>query len=282
MLESDFNFYQKILLEKSGLALNIDKSYLLDTRLTPIAQSLGYSSLDAMTSYLKASMDPVIIKQIVETMTTNETSFFRDIKPFNILRDTILPYIIESKKHDKNIRIWSAACSSGQEAYSIAMTIAEMNIAKEFGARILGTDISDEIVKQAQSGIYNQFEIQRGLSIQQMLKYFTQVETNWQIKNEIKVMTQFRNCNLLDIKNVHETFDIIFCRNVLIYFNQETKLQALQNLAKHLAPNGVLVLGACETVMGMNSPFEGFNNIHGFYTLKKEEIMSGVQRASTV
>lgn len=266
MDDSDFQFYQKILLDHSGLALTPEKTYLLNTRLTPVAQNLGYPSLDEMTKSVRSSLNPAAVSAIVQAMTTNETSFFRDTKPFQYLKDKVFPYFLKRNEMTKTLRIWSAACSAGQEPYSIAM------LAKDFFAdkpgwnyHIVATDIADEILQQARNGVYNQFEIQRGLTIQMVVKNFTQKETNWEIKDDLKKNVTFKKFNLLDPMEGLGPFDIIFCRNVLIYFNAEMKEGVLNKMAKRLNKDGFLFLGACETVMGMKTPFKpsaGMTGVH--------------------
>jgi chemotaxis protein methyltransferase CheR len=270
--EIDFQFYQRILLEKSGLALSIDKTYLLHARLTPVAQSLGFPALEQMTAALRFAPDANIIKRVVEAMTTNETLFFRDAKPFLHLRDVILPKLIQQNEYKKTIRIWCAACSSGQEPYSVAMVLDEFFQNRPgWTCQIVGTDISDEVLTQARKGEYSQFEIQRGLTIQMMMKYFTKQDDDWFVKDKLKSMVQFMPANLLANMSNLGMFDIIFCRNVLIYFNKETKEKALDKIGPHLAPEGTLLLGASETLMGLNTPFEALPDFNASYVLKKHK-----------
>jgi len=270
MTEMDFQFYQKILLEKSGLALSVDKIYLLHTRLTPVAQSLGYPALEQMTAALRFAPDATIINRVVEAMTTNETLFFRDAKPFLHLRDVLLPKLLQQNEHKKTIRIWCAACSSGQEPYSVAMVLDEFFQNKPgWTSQIIGTDISDEVLTQARKGEYSQFEIQRGLTIQMMMKYFTKQGDDWFVKDKLKSMVQFMPANLLTNMSNLGMFDIIFCRNVLIYFNKETKEKVLERVAPHLTTGGTLILGASENLMGLQTPFEALPEFNASYTLKK-------------
>lgn len=265
----DFEYYQRMLQEKSGLSLSADKSYLLETRLTPIASSLGYESLGSFTQDLRSTSNPALIRNVVEAMTTNETSFFRDTKPFSNLIE-LLPEIMQAKKDRKQIRIWSAACSSGQECYSIAMALNDYFADKPgWTIQILGTDISQEMLTQARRGEYSQFEIQRGLSIQTMLKYFTQEGSVWRIKENMRNMVQFQYANLLENFAHTGAFDIVFCRNVLIYFNNETKTKALNNIAQRMSGDSLLFLGACETAINLPVPFENVAGKHGILRLKQ-------------
>ncbi len=268
----DFDFYKDLLYEKSGLSLTSDKSYLLDSRLTPISKKHGYDSLEAMTMALRALNNPDLINDIVEAMTTNETSFFRDSRPFDTFKDAVLPYLLEKKKTERRLRIWSAACSSGQEAYSLAMILKEQeSLLAGWKIEIVGTDISHDIVQRAREGVYSQFEVQRGLPIQLLMKYFTQVEDRWQIKDDIKKMVSFRYFNLLDNLSPLGTFDIIFCRNVLIYFDAPLKTQVFTNMAKLMSHDGFLFLGGAETVMGFTEDFQPLKQYRGLYGLQNTE-----------
>lgn len=271
MNDADFQFYQKLLLEKSGLALSPDKAYLLYTRLSPLAKTMGHASLDAMTAALRISLPISLVNQIVEAMTTNETLFFRDAKPFQHLRDVVLPNLIQQKEASKTIRIWCAACSSGQEPYSIAMVLDEFFQNRPgWTCQIVGTDISDEVLTQARKGEYSQFEIQRGLTIQMMIKYFTKQDDNWLIKDNLKNMVQFMPLNLLGGMAHLGTFDIVFCRNVLIYFNKETKEKVLTAISQRMMGSSTLFLGATETLLGLATPLQAAPEFNGAYTLKKQ------------
>ncbi|MCB1556248.1 MAG: protein-glutamate O-methyltransferase CheR [Alphaproteobacteria bacterium] len=268
----DFDFYKDFLYKKSGLSLTSDKSYLLDSRLTPIARQFGYASLDAMTTTLRAVPPQDLVKAVVEAMTTNETSFFRDSKPFDTFRDTVLPYLLKKRATTKRLRIWSAACSSGQEAYSLAMLLKEKaNLTAGWTIEIMGTDISEDIVAQAQKAEYSQFEVQRGLPIMLLMKYFTQVGDRWQLRDDIKSMVKFKYFNLLDNMAALGTFDIIFCRNVLIYFDPPLKKQVFEGMARQLSDDGFLFLGGAETIMGFTETFKPLGQYRGLYGLTKTE-----------
>jgi len=253
---SDFSFYQELLLKKSGLSLNEDKNYLLHSRLNPIAAKLGYEDLSGFTNDLKTKLDVKIIEDVVEAMTTNETSFFRDDKPFKVF-ESLLGQVMEGKQSSKKIRIWSAACSSGQEAYSLAITLREV-FKSHPGWRyeIIGTDISERVLERARLGEYSQFEVQRGLSDKLARENFIQKGKNWQVNPELKSNVRFQSSNLLNSFDNLGQFDFIFCRNVLIYFNQQTKEQVLRKMANALSPGGFLFLGACETVLGLDIPLK--------------------------
>ncbi len=253
MTPMEFEFLAALLKKRSGLALTRDKDYLLESRLKSVARKFDHESLSAMVRAMQVSPPKEdMLKEITEAMTTNESMFFRDNKPFVSLRQKILPALTTQRAGEK-LAIWSAACSHGQEPYSIAMTLEEEK-AKLAGCsyQILATDLDTQVLKKAAEGVYTQFEVQRGLPIQLLLKYFTQRDSNsWQINEALKKNIQFRQYNLLDSFGTLGKFDIIMCRNVLIYFDEATKRDVLARLAAALSPHGVLFLGSAETVIGM-------------------------------
>ncbi|HEU4839141.1 MAG TPA: protein-glutamate O-methyltransferase CheR [Micavibrio sp.] len=262
---NDFDLYKDLLKEKSGLTLTPDKSYLLDSRLTPVARKWNFTNLEAMTMALHGVPSPNLIKDVVEAMTTNETSFFRDSKPFDQFRDVILPHFMKSRP-SKRVRIWCAASSTGQEPYSLAMIIKEQ-AAKMPGWRfeIVATDIDTIVLESAKKGEYSQFEVQRGLPIRMLMKYFEQKGDRWLLRKDIKSMVQFNHFNLLEPMAALGKFDIVFCRNVLIYFDRETKAKVLQNMAELLPEDGFVVLGGAETVLGVTDAFKPMENARGIY-----------------
>ncbi len=262
----DFDLFSTLLKQRSGLLLSKDKIYLLESRLLPVARKWGLKSLDELASSVRSRRDEPLLRDITEAMTTNESSFFRDTKPFDQFRKHLLPNFISSRKSKSQLRLWSAASSSGQEAYSLAMILAEEG-AKMPGWRleIIGTDLSGEMVERAKSGIYTQFEVQRGMPITQLVKFFTQQNDKWQINQQLRQMVQFREMNLLGDYGSLGLFDVIFCRNVLIYFDPPTKTQVLSRIAAHLAPDGILYLGGAETVLGVSDKFRPFKSLPGAY-----------------
>lgn len=262
---TDFDMYRDLLHEKSGLVLTQDKSYLLESRLKPISKQWGYDTLDAMTMALQGVPDPALIKDIVEAMTTNETSFFRDTRPFDIFKQTVLSFMKDNRK-TKKIRIWCAAASSGQEPYTLAIILKEM--ATEFPGwtfEIIATDISTEILDQAREGRYTQFEVQRGLPIQLLMKYFAQDGDHWQLNKDVRKMVTYKEFNLLNPMAGMGNFDVILCRNVLIYFDDETKKMVLGNLTKQLVDDGFLFLGGAETVLGICDALKPVPGQRGLY-----------------
>jgi chemotaxis protein methyltransferase CheR len=268
----DFDFLRKMLRERSGLVLSAEKQYLAESRLVPVARRHAIATLGELIGKLKANDNASLALEVVEAMTTNETFFFRDKLPFDHFRDTVLPALITARAREKRIRIWCAAASSGQEPYSIAMILREFN-AQLAGYRteIIATDISGEVLARAKAGIYSQFEVQRGLPIHQLVKYFSQVGENWQIAPEIRAMVQFRPLNLLKDFSALGTFDMVFCRNVLIYFDQDTKIQVLNRLARQMAEPSFLALGAAETVVGLTDAFKPMPDRRGLYVPNPEK-----------
>jgi len=262
----DFELYKELLYDKSGLVITPDKSYLLDSRLTPIAKKWDYPTIDAMTIALRSFPDQSLIKDIIEAMTTNETSFYRDMKPFYYFENVILPYLKETKSATRKIKIWCAAASSGQEPYTLAMLLKECAPKMPgWTFEIRATDISDEILDNAKKGLYTQFEVQRGLPITHLMKYFTQAEDKWQINDDVKSMIKFENFNLLKSMAGLGSFDVIFCRNVLIYFDDKTKNEVLTKMANLLPNDGFVILGGAETVLGICDKFVPLDNARGLY-----------------
>src|SRR6476661_3819758 len=238
----DYEFLRKLLKERSGLDLSSDKQYLVESRLTPLARRVGLSGIAELVQKIRSGTE-TLTSEVVEAMTTNETFFFRDKIPFDHLKEAVLPELIQARAARKSLRIWCAASSTGQEPYSIAMLVKEMPALAGWRFEIVGTDLSQEVLEKSKAGIYSQFEVQRGLPIQLLVKYFTQIGELWQISSEIRGMVQHKQLNLLQDFSHLGKFDVIFCRNVLIYFDQDTKIKIFDRLAKALEPDGVLALG---------------------------------------
>jgi len=270
MKVEDFDMFCTMLRQRSGLVLTPDKAYLLESRLMPVARKWGLKGLDELAATVRSKRDEALLRDITEAMTTNESSFFRDQKPFDQFKAVVLPTLLASRAAKRTIRIWSAACSSGQEAYSLSMLLNEEG-PKLAGWRIeiIGTDLSGEMVNKAKAGLYTQFEVQRGLPITHLVKYFKQVGDKWQLNDDIRNRVQFREYNLLTDLTPLGQFDVIFCRNVLIYFDQPTKGKVLESMAKLLPPDGVLYLGGAETVLGITEKFKPMEGQRGLYVLAK-------------
>lgn len=267
MNSQDFQLFSTLVRDRSGLVLTEDKVYLLESRLVPLARQRGLNTLEDLANELRRSNDEKLKEDITDAMTTNETFFFRDNKPFDIFKENILPHLLATRTNTKTLRIWNAACSTGQEPYSIAMLLKE-EAAKMAGWRveILATDISNEVLEKAKSGLYSQFEVQRGLPIQLLIKYFQQMGEMWQIDSSIRAMVKFKKVNLLENFSILGGFDVIFCRNVLIYFDHATKAQVLAQMHKILARDGALFLGGAETVLGICDDLNPVSGLRGVYT----------------
>ena len=265
MTPPDYEYLRKYLKDHSGLDLSADKQYLIESRLLPLARRAGLSGISDLVQKMKGG-SAALNTQVVEAMTTNEAFFFRDKVPFEHFRDLIMPHLLASRANRKTVRIWCAAGSTGQEPYSLAMSLKEMG-AQLAGWRveIIATDLSQEVLEKSRAGLYSQFEVQRGLPIQMLIKYFKQVGELWQIDAEIRAMVQHRQLNLLHDFSQLGVFDVIFCRNVLIYFDQETKMQVFNRLAKAMEPDGFLMLGAAETVVGLTTVFKPVAERRGVY-----------------
>jgi chemotaxis protein methyltransferase CheR len=263
----DYDFLRRLLRERSGLVLSADKQYLVESRLVPVARRAGLAGLADLVQKLRDAGAEQLVTEVVEAMTTNESFFFRDKLPFEHFRETIMPTLMTARALQRRIRIWCAASSTGQEPYSIAMLLKEMgDLVAGWRIEIIATDISCEVLEKAKAGIYSQFEVQRGLPIQQLVKYFTQIGDTWQISPEIRAMVQYRPFNLLADFAHLGVFDVVFCRNVLIYFDRETKAGVLERIARITERDGYLMLGAAETVVGLTESFKPVNDRRGLYT----------------
>ena len=269
---SPYEVISSLVRARSGLVLGSDKLYLMETRLAPILQKEGLRDLAMLADYLRsptqAAHGAELMHEVVEAMTTNETLFFRDIKIFKHLRQQVLPRLHRSRQAGKPFRIWSAAASTGQEAYSVAMTFAESrDLLPGRRAEILGTDIAREPIQRAREGRYSQFEVQRGTPVQLLIKYFEKEGDGWKVKDDLRTFVQFLQWNLLEDISALGTFDVVFCRNVLIYFDNIIKTRVLSAIARRLAPDGVLYLGSAETVLGLTTEFTPLATDRGVYML---------------
>ncbi len=262
----DFEVFQILLKDVSGLSIDQGKMYLLQSRLRPLLVEHNLASISELARAVKTNPKSPLAWIVVEAMTTNETSFFRDVRPFDLFKDHIMPEIMKDGRKRK-IRIWSAACSSGQEPYSLAMIIKEQKwIEQGWQFEIFATDISHDILKTAKDAVYSQFEVQRGLPIQMLVKYFTQHDGNkWHVNDDIKRMVNYKQFNLLHSMAGFGTFDIIFCRNVLIYFDPETKADVLQKMHALQKPEGFLLLGGAESVIGVTKVYKSVEGQRGLY-----------------
>ena len=269
MNSANFEFLANLLLKKSGHVLSPEKGYLLDSRLGPIARKEGLSSVEELVQSMRTGNDQRLSWAVTEAMTTNETFFFRDRTPFDLFKSEVIPHLAENRRPGSKARIWCAAASAGQEPYSLAMILREERSAlRGVQMDILASDISDKVIEKAKAGLYSQFEVQRGLPVQLLVKYFQKQGDLWQVDPSLRQNISFKTFNLLNSFQTLGTFDVVFCRNVLIYFNRQTKTDILNRIASRLAPDGFLFLGAAETVLGLTDAFEPVAGKRGLYKRK--------------
>lgn len=269
MTPAEFDYMRQMLKEASGLVLSEKKQYLLESRLAPVMRDEEFESLSELIARIKAPGSEKLRESVVQAMTINESFFFRDKTPFENFTNIMLPALMASPRAgNKQLRIWCAAASTGQEPYSLAILLKEMeDQLRGWNIEIIGTDLSQEVLEKAKAGLYSQFEVQRGLPIQLLVKYFQQTGSLWQIDSAIRSMVTYKHFNLLTDYSALGTFDVIFCRNVLIYFDPPTKSDMLKRMAARMRPNGYLVLGAAETVIGISDDFKPVPDARGLYAL---------------
>jgi chemotaxis protein methyltransferase CheR len=277
---ADLDLIARIVRDRSGIVLTPDKAYLVESRMLPVLRRWEFASLTQLAAALRDRPAEGLIEQVVEAMTTNESFFFRDVRPFEQLRDYVLPALIKARAHHRTIRIWSAACSSGQEPYSIAMTLCEMASLTGWKVEIVATDLSQEMLERAEQAIYSQFEVQRGVDVHTLIKYFQQSGERWHILPKVRRYVTFRPFNLLNDPSVLGRFDLVFCRNVLIYFDQETKGKVLERIAKQMPDDGMLFLGGAETVLGVTDAFRMIDGQRGLYAPARGKELVGTASAA--
>ena len=254
--EAEFTYISDMVRTRSAIVLEPGKEYLVEARLAPLVRELGLESIGALVTKLRLGTGG-LADRVTEAMTTNETSFFRDVAPFQALRTSVLPSLVEARKVQRSLRIWCAASSSGQEPYSIAMTIEDaFPQLRDWNLQIIATDLSPAMVERGRSGVYKALEVNRGLPAPMLIKYFTKVGVDYELKAEIRSMVDFSELNLIGAWPAFPTFDIVFLRNVLIYFDVETKRTIFGRVKRLLAPDGFLFLGAAETTMNIDDGFE--------------------------
>jgi chemotaxis protein methyltransferase CheR len=266
MTPHDYEYLRRLLKARSGLVLSSEKHYLVESRLLPVARRHGLPSLTGFVARLRGPDAEPLIVEVVEAMTTNESFFFRDKVPFDHFRETIMPALLSARAESRRIRIWCAAAATGQEPYSIAIALKEM--AKDLRGwriEIIASDLSTDVLEKARSGVYSQFEVQRGLPALMLIKYFAQVGETWHIAPEIRSMVKFMPLNLLHDFAHLGRFDVVLCRNVLIYFDQATKIGVLERIADISDRDGFLVLGGAETVVGLTNRFRPIPDKRGVY-----------------
>ena len=265
MNQADYDHFCALLKTRSGIDLGPDKAYLLQSRLAVVAQSGGFADVPALLAGLRRAPSGVLVEAVVDAMTTNETFFFRDSTPFDQFRQAVLPKLYEAR-NGMPLRIWCGACSTGQEPYSLAMILEEEKAKyPRLRADIVGTDLSDRCLAKAKTGIYSQFEVQRGLPVQMLVKYFDKLDATFQVKPFLRQQVSWRKLNLLDSFRAMGRFDVVFLRNVLIYFDRPTKTQVLEAVTSVMADDGALFLGAAETVLGITDRLRASATHRGLY-----------------
>ncbi len=251
----NYRFLQEHIYSQVGIVLEEDKHYLFESRLTPIIRRLGLGTIDDLCALLKATCQTEISRQVVEAMTTNETYFFRDPAQYEAIRTVLLPRLIEERRDTKKLRFWSAAASTGQEAYSLAMRLVEAGLS-DWNVQILATDFSSKVLERARSGKYQQIEVNRGLPAALLVKYFRQSGAEWQLSEQVRRMVVFEMIDLRNSMRALGPFDLVFCRNVMIYFDMQTKKNILKELHGTMLRGGWLMLGGVETAFGVEEFFE--------------------------
>jgi chemotaxis protein methyltransferase CheR len=255
LTQAEFTFVSQLVRKEASIVLAPGKEYLVEARLIPVAREVGAQSVNDFLTELQRRPNPLNQRRIVDALTTNETSWFRDREPFAALTDVVLPELIKARASTRKLRFWSAASSSGQEAYSLAMLLSE-NLPPGWNYEIMGTDISTEMVKRAETAQYSQVEVNRGLPASQLVQYFERAGAHWRITPALRRNVSFRLMNLTAPLPALQPFDVVFLRNVLIYFDVAVKRTVLQNVSRLLRPDGWLFLGAAETTIGIDDNYE--------------------------
>jgi len=271
MTTEEFEYICQLVRDRSAIVLEAGKEYLVETRLTPLARQLQLGSVGELIGQLRAAPNNGLHTRVVEAMVTTETAFFRDRDPFESLRTTVLPALLRRRECERQLSVWSAACSAGQEPYSFAILLRRyFPQLAGWKIHILATDLSGEAISRAREARYNQVEINRGLPATLMVRYFRQTGTTWQLVDEIREAVEFREMNLAQSWPSLPRMDIVLLRNVMIYFHVETKKTILRRMAKQLRPDGYLLLGSAETTLNLDSSFQRVENVKGgFYQLVK-------------
>jgi len=251
----NYRFLQAQVYSQTGIVLDADKHYLFESRLTPIVRQLGLGSINDLCTLINATRETQVARQVVEAMTTNETYFFRDPAHYDAIRTVLLPRLKEERRDTKKLRFWSAAASTGQEAYSLAMLLLENGLS-DWNVQILGTDFSSQVLDRARSGKYQQIEVNRGLPAALLVKHFRRAGVDWQLSDPVRKLATFETIDLRKNMRALGPFDLVFCRNVMIYFDAETKKNILRELHGTLFRGGWLLLGGAETAFGVEEWFE--------------------------
>jgi chemotaxis protein methyltransferase CheR len=273
MKPEDFSYLAELVRRRSGLALPAHKAPFIESRLASVMRRFGFRSTSALINELRHGHD-ALARAVSEAMTTNESSFFRDKATFDKFRDVVLPPLISARASSKRLRIWCAACAAGQEAYSIAMILSDLKLpAKRWSIDLFATDLSAEMIARAELGVYPLYEVQRGLATRKLAAHFTQEGTSWRVHENLRRMITFRQFNLLDSYGWLDDLDVVFCRNVLLYFDRRTKVSVLERIAEILAPDGTLLLGHTETPDIVPKTFAPLARAPEFYVRARQPVL---------
>lgn len=282
MTPQTFNYFRELVLAKSAIVLEPGKEYLVESRLGPYARQLGFPSIDELATDMAKTPFGTIHRNAVEAMTTNETSFYRDMHPFEALKTSVIPEIMARKAAEKELNIWCAAASTGQEPYSVAMLLREhFPELRNWKLNFIATDLSSAVLAKARSGKYTQLEVNRGLPAPMLVKHFTKTGMEWQVSDDLRGMVDFRELNLIERWPAMPKPDIVLIRNVLIYFDVPTKREILKRVRGIMSPNGYLMLGSAETTMAIDDQFERVQFARGVtYRLANAATLSTTTRAA--
>jgi len=276
MMAHETDIIRQLVKDASGMTFSADKAYLIESRLLPVVQRHNLASVSDLVAQLKRPDHAILLKAVVDALTINETSFLRDGRPFETLRRYVVPELVKSNADTRSFRIWCAAASTGQEPYSVAMSLAEERARLGgFNYQIIGTDISPSALKRANEARYSMFEMSRGLPEPLRSRYFDQIGDSWTAKASIRAPITFSEHNLVADAARFGSFDVVFCRNVLIYFDLPTKQKVLDQIFRRLRPGGYLLLGAAETIIGISEQFRIVPGYSGLYRSTKGETPKG-------
>jgi chemotaxis protein methyltransferase CheR len=254
---SDFDYIRDVVRRHSAIVLDPGKEYLVESRLVPLARKEGEQSIASLVARMRAEKTGVLTGRVVDAMTTNETSFFRDNHPFDAMKELVLPQLVRARASERRLSIWCGASSSGQEPYSLTMLLKDvLTTHPGWSASLLATDLSTEMLERTRAGVYTQLEVNRGLPVAMLVRHFDKVGTQWQVKPDLRAMVKTRPLNLAVPFPPIGTFDVVFLRNVLIYFDAATKKAVLQRVRQVLRPDGYLFLGGAETTLGIDDAFD--------------------------
>jgi chemotaxis protein methyltransferase CheR len=267
----DFSYLAQVVRRRSGLVLTEKKTHMIETRLAPVMRRFGFRDVGSLLKELHYGHE-ALVQAVIEAMTTNDSAFFRDRRTFEEFKDIVLPTLMRDRAETKQLRIWCAACAAGQEPYSVAMVLDDANLALNgWNVTLIATDINSQMIARAEEGVYSQFEVQRGLPIRRLVTNFTQEGANWRIASHLRRMVTFRTFNLLDSFGWLPDCDVVFCRNVLMYFDHKTRLSVLDRIGEIMGPDGALLLGPAESMAGYTIGYAAEDSAPGLYYRSKPQ-----------